>query len=235
MITVDLQMLGQRHKDLKNGLSAQPKLTVRSVADMMTKWSWGLGMLGTKRRFFGNIVGHAKGVTDPSSISSWTAQAFDQALDWDRIAQLRKMWGGKIIVKGILDVEDARKAVNVGADAIIVSNHGGRQLDGALSSIRVLPDIVDAVGEQIEVHMDSGIRSGQDVLKAMAMGAKGTYVGRAFVYGLGAAGEAGVTKALYVIHKELDTTMGLCGVTDVNALSRSNLLIPADFRGRWEA
>jgi len=235
VITVDLQMLGQRHKDLKNGLSAPPKLTVRSVADMMTKWSWGLGMLGTKRRFFGNIVGHAKGVTDPSSLSSWTAQAFDQALDWDRIAQLRKMWGGKIIVKGILDVEDARKAVNVGADAIIVSNHGGRQLDGALSSIRVLPDIVDAVGEQMEVHMDSGIRSGQDVLKAMAMGAKGTYVGRAFVYGLGAAGEAGVTKALDVIHKELDTTMGLCGVTDVNALSRSNLLIPADFRGRWEA
>ena len=235
VITVDLQMLGQRNKDLKNGLSAPPKLTVRSVADMMTKWSWGLGMLGTKRRFFGNIVGHAKGVTDPSSLSSWTAQAFDQALDWDRIAQLRKMWGGKIIVKGILDVEDARKAVNVGADAIIVSNHGGRQLDGALSSIRVLPDIVDAVGEQIEVHMDSGIRSGQDVLKAMAMGAKGTYVGRAFVYGLGAAGEAGVTKALDVIHKELDTTMGLCGVTDVNALSRSNLLIPADFRGRWEA
>ena len=235
VITVDLQMLGQRHKDLKNGLSAPPKLTVRSVADMMTKWSWGLGMLGTKRRFFGNIVGHAKGVTDPSSLSSWTAQAFDQALDWDRIAQLRKMWGGKIIVKGILDVEDARKAVNVGADAIIVSNHGGRQLDGALSSIRMLPDIVDAVGEQIEVHMDSGIRSGQDVLKAMAMGAKGTYVGRAFVYGLGAAGEAGVTKALEVIHKELDTTMGLCGETDVNALSRSNLLIPADFRGRWEA
>ncbi len=235
VITVDLQMLGQRHKDLKNGLSAPPKLTVRSVADMMTKWSWGFGMLGTKRRFFGNIVGHAKGVTDPSSLSSWTAQAFDQALDWDRIAQLRKMWGGKIIVKGILDVEDARKAVNVGADAIIVSNHGGRQLDGALSSIRMLPDIVDAVGEQIEVHMDSGIRSGQDVLKAMAMGAKGTYVGRAFVYGLGAAGEAGVTKALEVIHKELDTTMGLCGETDVNALSRSNLLIPADFRGRWEA
>ena len=235
VITVDLQMLGQRHKDLKNGLSAPPKLTVRSVADMMTKWSWGLGMLGTKRRFFGNIVGHAKGVTDPSSLSSWTAQAFDQALDWDRIAQLRKMWGGKIIVKGILDVEDARKAVNVGADAIIVSNHGGRQLDGALSSIRMLPDIVDAVGEQIEVHMDSGIRSGQDVLKAMAMGAKGTYVGRAFVYGLGAAGEAGVTKALEVIHKELDTTMGGCGETDVNALSRSNLLIPADFRGRWEA
>jgi len=235
VITVDLQMLGQRHKDLKNGLSAPPKLTVRSVADMMTKVQWGLGMLGTKRRFFGNIVGHAKGVTDPSSLSSWTAQAFDQALDWDRIAQLRKMWGGKIIVKGILDVEDARKAVNVGADAIIVSNHGGRQLDGALSSIRVLPDIVDAVGEQIEVHMDSGIRSGQDVLKAMAIGAKGTYIGRAFVYGLGASGEAGVTKTLEVIHKELDTTMGLCGVTDVNALSRSNLLIPEDFRGRWEA
>ena len=234
VITVDLQMLGQRHKDLKNGLSAPPKLTARSIADMMTKWSWGLGMLGTKRRFFGNIVGHAKGVTDPSSLSSWTAQAFDQALDWDRIAQLRKMWGGKIIVKGILDVEDARKAVNVGADAIVVSNHGGRQLDGALSSIRVLPNIVDAVGAQIEVHMDSGIRSGQDVLKAMAIGAKGTYIGRAFTYGLGAAGEAGVTQALEVIHKELDTTMGLCGETDVTALSRSNLLIPEDFRGRGE-
>jgi L-lactate dehydrogenase (cytochrome) len=235
VITVDLQLLGQRHKDLKNGLSAPPKLTVASVADMMTKVQWGLGMLGTKRRFFGNIVGHAKGVTDPSSLSSWTAQAFDQALDWKRIAQFRKMWGGKIIVKGILDVEDAKEAVNVGADAIIVSNHGGRQLDGALSSIRVLPDIVEAVGDKIEVHMDSGIRSGQDVLKAMAMGAKGTYIGRAFTYGLGAQGEAGVTKALEVIHKELDMTMGLCGVTDVEKLSRANLLVPEGFRGRWEA
>lgn len=235
VITVDLQMLGQRHKDLKNGLSAPPKLTPASILNLATKWTWGLEMLGTKRRFFGNIVGHAKGVTDPSSLSSWTAEAFDQALDWDRIAQFRKMWGGKIIVKGILDVEDAKKAVNIGADAIVVSNHGGRQLDGALSSIRVLPDIVDAVGDKIEVHMDSGIRSGQDVLKAVAIGAKGTYIGRAFTYGLGAQGEAGVTKALEVIHKELDTTMGLCGVTNIEKLSRANLLIPEGFRGRWES
>ncbi|MCL4170613.1 UNVERIFIED_CONTAM: hypothetical protein GTU68_007507, partial [Idotea baltica] len=164
VITVDLQVLGQRHKDLKNGLSAPPKLTAASIANMATKVQWGLGMLGTKRRFFGNIVGHAKGVTDPSSLSSWTAEAFDHALDWDRIRELRKMWGGKVILKGILDVEDAKMAAEVGADAIVVSNHGGRQLDGALSSIRMLPQIVEAVGDKVEVHFDSGIRSGQDVL-----------------------------------------------------------------------
>jgi L-lactate dehydrogenase (cytochrome) len=226
-------MLGQRHKDLKNGLSAPPKLTAKSIANMMTKVHWGLGMLGTKRRSFGNIVGHAKGVTDPSSLSSWTAEAFDQALDWDRIRVFRKMWDGPLIIKGIMDVRDAREALNVGADAIIVSNHGGRQLDGALSAIRALPEIAEAVGDKIEVHFDSGIRSGQDVLKALALGAKATYIGRSFVYGLGAMGEAGVTRALEVIRKELDTTMGLCGRRDVHDLDRDVLLIPKGFTGDW--
>ncbi|MCR9088561.1 MAG: alpha-hydroxy-acid oxidizing protein [Rhodobacteraceae bacterium] len=233
VITVDLQLLGQRHKDLKNGLSAPPKLTPASIANMMTKVSWGLGMLGTKRRFFGNIVGHAKGVSDGASLSSWTAEAFDHALDWDRVRELRSWWDGPVILKGILDVEDAKKALDVGADAIVVSNHGGRQLDGALSSIRMLPQIVEAVGDKIEVHFDSGIRSGQDVLKAVAMGAKGTMIGRAWVYGLGAQGEAGVTKALDVIHKELDTSMALCGRTDIKDVDRDILLVPQDFEGRW--
>lgn len=234
VITVDLQLLGQRHKDLKNGLSAPPKLTVKSVADMMTKVQWGLGMLGTKRRFFGNIVGHAKGVKDPSSLGAWTNESFDQALDWDRIREFRKMWDGPLIIKGILDAEDAKQALNVGADAIIVSNHGGRQLDGALSSIKSLPAIMDAVGDKIEVHLDSGIRSGQDVLKALSMGAKGTYIGRAYIYGLGAMGEVGVSKSLEVIQKELETTMGLCGVTSVKNLSRDNLLVPRGFEGNWQ-
>jgi L-lactate dehydrogenase (cytochrome) len=233
VITVDLQLLGQRHKDLKNGLSAPPKLTLKSVANMMTKVPWGLEMLGTKRRFFGNIVGHAKGVTDPSSLTTWTAKAFDQALDWDRIREFRKMWDGPLIIKGIIDPRDALEALNVGADAIIVSNHGGRQLDGALSSIRALPAIMDAVGDKIEVHLDSGIRSGQDVLKAVAMGAKGTYIGRAFTYGLGAMGEKGVTTALEVIHKELDMSMALCGHTDINTVDRDILMIPKDFAGDW--
>ncbi len=234
VITVDLQMLGQRHKDLKNGLSAPPKLTVKSVANMMTKVQWGLGMLGTKRRFFGNIVGHAKGVTDPSSLHEWTAQAFDPSLDWDRIRQFRKMWDGKLIIKGIMEPVDALEACNVGADAIIVSNHGGRQLDGALSSIRALPAILDAVGDKIEVHLDSGIRSGQDVLKAVAMGAKGTYIGRAFVYGLGAQGEAGVTKVLEMLHKELEISMAFCGHTDINTVNRDILYVPKGFSGDWE-
>ncbi len=233
VITVDLQVLGQRHKDLKNGLSAPPKLTVKSVANMMTKVQWGLGMLGTKRRFFGNIVGHAKGVSDPSSLSSWTAEAFDEALDWDRIRAFRKMWDGPLILKGIIDPRDALEALNVGADAIIVSNHGGRQLDGALSAIRALPQIMDAVGDKIEVHLDSGIRSGQDVLKAIAMGAKGTYIGRAFVYGLGAMGEAGVTKALELIHRELDVSMAFCGHRDINGVDRSILMVPKDFSSKW--
>ena len=234
VITVDLQLLGQRHKDLKNGLSAPPKLTVKSMANLATKWSWGLEMLGTKRRFFGNIVGHAKDVTDPGSLSTWTSKAFDQALDWDRIRQFRKMWDGPLIIKGIIDPRDALEALNVGADAIIVSNHGGRQLDGALSSIRALPAIMDAVGDKIEVHLDSGIRSGQDVLKAVAMGAKGTYIGRAFTYGLGAMGEAGVTKALELIHNELDVSMALCGKTDINTVDRDILMIPEGFEGTWQ-
>ncbi len=233
VITVDLQLLGQRHKDLKNGLSAPPKLTVRSIANMATKVPWGLEMLQTKRRFFGNIVGHAKGVTDPSSLTSWNAEAFDHALDWDRIRQLRRMWDGQVILKGILDVEDAKKAVEVGADAIVVSNHGGRQLDGALSSIRMLGPIVEAVGDRTEIWLDSGIRSGQDVLKALAIGAKGTMIGRAYIYGLGAMGQKGVTKALEVIAKELDTTMALCGRRDVKTLDRDVLRVPADFEGRW--
>ena len=229
VITVDLQMLGQRHKDLKNGLSAPPKLTARSIADMMTKVSWGLGMLGTKRRFFGNIVGHAKGVSDASSLSSWTAEAFDQSLDWKRIGQLIDMWDGKVILKGILDADDAKKAAELGADAIVVSNHGGRQLDGASSSIRMLSRIVDAVGHETEVLFDSGIRSGQDVLKAIALGAKGTMIGRAYTYGLGANGEQGVTDALKIIHKELDTTMGLCGRTRIQDIDRDILIIPDGF------
>ncbi|WP_370211624.1 L-lactate dehydrogenase [Roseovarius sp.] len=233
MITVDLQVLGQRHKDIKNGLSAPPKLTPKTVANMMTKVHWGLGMLGTKRRFFGNIVGHAKGVTDPSSLSSWTAEAFDVSLDWDRIRTFRKMWDGPLIIKGIIDERDALEALNVGADAIIVSNHGGRQLDGALSAIRALPRIMDAVGDRIEVHLDSGIRSGQDVLKAVAMGAKGTYIGRAFVYGLGAMGEAGVTRVLEVIHKELDVSMAFCGHRDIKTVDRDILMIPRDFSDKW--
>jgi len=229
VVTVDLQVLGQRHRDLKNGLSAPPKLTLKSIADMMTKVRWGLGMLGTKRRFFGNIVGHAKGVTDPSSLSTWTAEAFDPSLNWDRIAEFKRMWGGPMIIKGILDPEDAVQALNVGADAIVVSNHGGRQLDGAMSSIRMLPAILDAVGGRTEVHLDSGIRSGQDVLKALAMGAQGTYVGWAFTYGLGAMGQAGVTRALELIHRELDLTMALCGERSVAALGRHNLIVPQGF------
>ena len=233
VITLDLQLLGQRHKDLKNGLTAPPKFTPATAVNLATKWAWGLEMLQTKRRFFGNIVGHAKGVKDPSSLGNWTNESFDQALDWDRVAELRKMWDGPVILKGILDVEDAKKAANLGVDAIIVSNHGGRQLDGALSSIRVLEQIVEAVGDKVEVHFDSGIRSGQDVLKAMALGAKGTYIGRAYIYGLGAMGEKGVTKALEVIHKELDMTMGLAGKRDINDVDRDILLVPKGFAGEW--
>ncbi|UOA27946.1 alpha-hydroxy acid oxidase [Pseudosulfitobacter sp. DSM 107133] len=234
VITLDLQILGQRHKDLKNGLSAPPKLTLKTMANLATKWAWGIEMLGAKRREFGNIVGHVKGISDTSQLSSWTAEQFDPSLDWNKIAKLKEEWGGKVILKGILDAEDARMALKVGADAIVVSNHGGRQLDGALSSIRALPAILDAVGDQVEVHLDSGIRSGQDVLKALAMGATGTFIGRAFVYGLGAMGQKGVTKSLEVIHRELDVTMALCGETNVANLGRHNLLIPEDFQGRWQ-
>ncbi len=229
VLTLDLQVLGQRHRDLKNGLSAPPKLTIPTLLDLSTKWGWGLEMLGTKRRSFGNIVGHAKGVSDTSSLGSWIAEQFDLKLDWAKVAKLRDLWGRKLILKGILDVQDARKAVEIGADAIVVSNHGGRQLDGAVSSIRMLPSILDAVGGQTEVWMDGGIRSGQDVLKALALGARGTMIGRAFVYGLGAMGEKGVTAALEVIRKELDTTMALVGERDVKNLGRHNLILPQGF------
>jgi L-lactate dehydrogenase (cytochrome) len=226
VLTLDLQVLGQRHKDIKNGLSAPPKPTLKAIANLMTKPRWCLGMLGTKNRQFGNIVGHVKGVADMGSLSEWTTSQFDPTLDWSSVEWIRKRWDGKLILKGINDVEDARIAAKTGADAIVVSNHGGRQLDGAAASIDMLPAIVEAVGDRIEVHFDSGIRSGQDVFKAIALGARSTYVGRAFVYGLGAAGEAGVTKALQIIRKELDVTMGLCGETDIARVGRHNLLMP---------
>ena len=228
VLTLDLQILGQRHKDLKNGLSAPPKLTVANIINMMTKPRWCLGMAGTKRRQFGNIVGHVKGVTDMGNLAAWTAQQFDPRLNWGDVEWIKKRWGGKLILKGIQDVEDARLAVQSGADALIVSNHGGRQLDGAQSSIEALPAIVAAVGSQIEVHMDSGIRSGQDVLKAVALGAKGTYIGRAFLYGLGAMGGPGVSAALEIIHKELDLTMAFCGRTKISDVDTS-ILLPGTF------
>jgi L-lactate dehydrogenase (cytochrome) len=224
VLTLDLQIIGQRHKDLKNGLSAPPKPTLANLINLATKWRWGMGMLGTPRRGFGNIIGHVEGVTDPSNLSAWTTQQFDPTLNWADVEWIKKRWGGKLILKGIQDVEDARLAVESGADALIVSNHGGRQLDGAESSINALPGIVDAVGKQIEVHMDGGIRSGQDVLKAVALGAKGVYIGRSFVYGLGAMGEEGVTKALQIIHKEMDVTMALCGKTNIAQIDKSILL-----------
>lgn len=234
VITLDLQILGQRHKDLKNGLSAPPKLTAKTIANLATKWGWGIEMLSAKRRNFGNIVGHVEGISDTSSLSSWTAEQFDPALDWSKVAKLIEKWDGKTILKGILDAEDAKMAVKVGADAIVVSNHGGRQLDGALSSIRVLPSIMQAVGGEIEVMLDSGIRSGQDVLKAIALGASGTMIGRAYIYGLGAMGQQGVTMALDVIRKELDTTMALCGRRTVDELDRDILLVPEGFEGAWQ-
>ena len=223
VLTLDLQILGQRHKDLKNGLSTPPKPTLRNIANMATKPRWCWSMLQTRRRSFGNIVGHASGVGDMSSLSQWTAQQFDPTLNWDDVAWIKERWGGKLILKGIMDPEDAILAVRSGADALIVSNHGGRQLDGAPSSIAALPAIVDAVGGDIEVWVDGGIRSGQDVIRALALGARGTLIGRAFVYGLGALGEAGVTKALQLIANELDLTMAFCGLRDVNAVDGSIL------------
>ncbi len=224
VLTLDLQILGQRHKDLKNGLSAPPKLTLPNIVNMMGKPRWCLGMLGTRRREFGNIVGHVKGVGDMGSLSEWTAKQFDPKLNWGDVEWIKRRWGGKLILKGIQDIEDAKLAVASGADALIVSNHGGRQLDGAQSSIEALPAIVAAVGDKIEVHMDGGIRSGQDVLKALALGARGTYIGRAFLYGLGAMGEAGVTRALQIVHNELDLTMAFCGHTRIDTVDRSILL-----------
>jgi L-lactate dehydrogenase (cytochrome) len=228
VLTLDLQIIGQRHKDHKNGLSAPPKPTLANILNLATKWRWGMGMLGTPRRGFGNIIGHVDGITDPSNLSAWTTQQFDPTLNWADVAWIKKRWGGKLILKGIQDVEDARLAVESGADALIVSNHGGRQLDGAESSINALPAIVDAVGKQIEVHMDGGVRSGQDVLRAVALGAKGVYIGRSYIYGLGAMGEAGVTKALEIIHKEMDITMALCGKTRIENIDKS-ILLPGSY------
>ena len=224
VLTLDLQVIGQRHKDLKNGLTAPPKPTLANMINLATKPRWCLGMLGTKRRTFGNLVGHVKGVSDMNSLSAWTNEQFDPTLSWADVEWVKKQWGGKLILKGIMVAEDAQLAVDSGADAIVVSNHGGRQLDGAPSSIEALPPIVDAVGSKTEVWMDGGIRSGQDVLKAWAMGARGTMIGRAMAYGLGAMGEAGVTKALQLIHKELDVTMAFCGHTDIRTVDKSILL-----------
>ena len=228
VLTLDLQVIGQRHKDLKNGLTAPPRPTIANIINLMTKPRWCLGMAGTRRHTFGNLVGHVKEVSDMNSLAAWTNEQFDPRLSWADIAWVKEQWGGKLILKGILDVEDARLAVASGADAIVVSNHGGRQLDGAQSSIEALPAIVAAVGSDIEVWMDGGIRSGQDVLKAWALGARGTLIGRAMVYGLGAMGEAGVTKALEVIHKELDITMAFCGHTNIQTVDR-NILLPGTF------
>ena len=228
VLTLDLQVIGQRHKDLKNGLTAPPKPTLSTILNLLTKPRWCLGMAGTRRHTFGNLVGHVQAVSDMNSLAAWTNEQFDPRLSWADIAWVKEQWGGKLILKGIQDVEDARLAVASGADAIVVSNHGGRQLDGAQSSIEALPAIVAAVGSDIEVWMDGGIRSGQDVLKAWALGARGTLIGRAMVYGLGAMGEAGVTKALEVIHKELDITMAFCGHTDIQNVDRS-ILLPGTF------
>ena len=224
VLTLDLQILGQRHKDLKNGLSAPPKLTVANILNMMTKPRWCMGMLGTPRRQFGNIVGHVDGVGDTSSLASWTSAQFDPTLDWSDVEWIKRRWGGPLVLKGIMDAEDARLAADSGADALVVSNHGGRQLDGAPSTIDALPAIVDAVGPRIEVWFDSGIRSGQDVLRAVALGAKATMIGRAYLHGLGAMGEAGVTRCLEIIRKELDITMAFCGKTDSRQVDRSILL-----------
>ena len=233
VLTLDLQILGQRHKDLKNDLTAPPRLSIKNLINLATKPAWCLDMARTKRRSFGNIVGHAKGVGNMSSLMSWTNEQFDPQLDWSKVQKIKDMWGGKLILKGILDPDDAARAADFGADAIIVSNHGGRQLDGALSSIRMLPSIRRAVGDRTEVWIDSGIRSGQDILKALALGADGTMIGRSYIYGLGAMGQAGVTRALEILNKELDITMALCGERDVKNLGRHNLFVPQDFEGNW--
>ena len=228
VLTLDLQVIGQRHKDLKNGLTAPPRPTLANILNLMTKPRWCLGMAGTRRHTFGNLVGHVKGVSDMNSLSAWTNEQFDPRLSWADVAWVKQQWGGKLILNGIQDVEDAKLAVQSGADALVVSNHGGRQLDGAQSSIEALPAIVAAVGSDIEVWMDGGIRSGQDVLKAWALGARGTLIGRAMVYGLGAMGEEGVSKALQIIHKELDVTMAFCGHTDIQNVDQG-ILLPGTF------
>ena len=223
VLTLDLQILGQRHKDIKNGLSAPPRLTPKNIIDMAMHPRWFMAMLGAKHRHFGNIVGHVQGVSDMSSLGSWTAEQFDPRLDWDDVKRIQDWWGGKIILKGILDADDAEMAAKTGADAIVISNHGGRQLDGAPSSISMVPEIAAAVGDDIEVWMDGGIRSGQDILKAWALGAHGTMLGRSYIYGLMADGEAGVTKSLEIMKKELDVTMALCGHRDIHNVDRNIL------------
>ncbi|KZM51629.1 alpha-hydroxy acid oxidase [Labrenzia sp. OB1] len=225
VLTLDLQVLGQRHRDIKNGLSTPPKPGPAVLADLALKPRWCWQMLQTKRRQFGNIHGHVSGVDDMTSLAEWTNSQFDPTLDWSSVEWVKKHWDRKLILKGINDVEDAKIAADIGADAIVVSNHGGRQLDGALASYEVLGDIVDAVGDRIEVHFDGGIRSGQDIFKAVAMGARSTYIGRAFIYGLGANGKDGVTKVLEILHKELDVTMGLCGETDIAKAGRHNMVL----------
>ena len=228
VLTLDLQVIGQRHKDLKNKMRASVIPTLGNILNIATKPRWVLGMMGTRRHTFRNLVGHVQGVSDMSSLAAWTNEQFDPRLSWADVQWVKERWGGKLILKGIMDVEDARLAAASGADAIVVSNHGGRQLDGAPSSIAALPEIVAAVGSQLEVWMDGGIRSGQDVLKAWALGARGTMIGRAFVYGLGAMGEAGVTRALEIIHKELDVTMAFCGHTKLSDVDRG-ILLPGSY------
>jgi len=234
VLTLDLQLVAQRHKDLKNRLSAPPRPSVATVLDLATRWRWGLQMLRTRRHTFRNIIGHAKGVDDIASLMNWSNEQFDPLLNWDKVARIRDRWGGKLVIKGILEAEDAERAADLGTDAIVVSNHGGRQLDGALSTIRSLAPVVAAVGQRTEVWLDGGIRTGQDVLKALAMGARGTMIGRAYIYGLGAMGEAGVTRALEIIHNELDTSMALCGRKSVTELDRDNILVPKGFEGDWQ-
>ncbi len=228
VLTLDLQILGQRHKDIKNGLSVPPKPTLPVILDLATKWRWGLAMLKTQRRTFRNIVGHVDGVSNTADLAMWASEMFDPKLNWDDIAWIKERWGGPVILKGILDPDDAETAVKYGCEALIVSNHGGRQLDGALSTIEALPGIVEAVGDKIEIHIDSGIRSGQDVLKCMALGAQGTYIGRAFNYGLGAMGEEGVTKALEIIHKELDLSMAFSGETQLSEVGPHTVILPRE-------
>ena len=215
VLTVDLQVIGQRHQDIKNGMSVPPEWSLSKLLDFASKPSWVAGVLRGKRRSFGNIVGHVKGTEDLTKLSEWTASQFDTSLNWKDIDWIRSIWPGKLILKGILDVEDAELAAKTGAQAIVVSNHGGRQLDGAPSSIEVLPEIVDTIGSQMEIMFDGGIRTGMDVVRAIALGAKSCKIGRAYAYGLGAGGQEGVAKALDILAKELTTTMGLCGVNTI--------------------
>jgi L-lactate dehydrogenase (cytochrome) len=220
MLTLDLQVIGQRHKDIRNGMSAPPRFTPATVLDLMRHPRWCLGMLGTRRRQFGNLIGHIGGVDNLGSLSAWIQQQFDPALNWNDVEYVKRRWGGKLIVKGVMEPEDARRAVECGADAVIVSNHGGRQLDGAPSSLEALPAVAAEVASRTELWVDGGIRSGQSVLKALALGARGTLIGRPFLYGLGAMGQPGVRRCLEIIQKELDTTLGFCGCTRVEQLGR---------------